>query len=43
MGAYHTLDVEQNRKFTIVKPKWDSISLDRVDMACDVTQVIINN
>lgn len=38
MGAYHTLDVEQNRKFTLVKPKWDCISLERVDTACDPTQ-----
>ncbi|XP_033230973.1 protein pelota [Belonocnema kinseyi] len=38
MGAYHTLDVEQNRKFTLVKPKWDSVSLERVDTACDPTQ-----
>ncbi|XP_026295657.1 protein pelota isoform X2 [Apis mellifera] len=37
-GAYHTLDVEQNRKFTITKTKWDSISLERVDTACDPTQ-----
>ena len=39
MGAYHTLDVEQTRKFTITKAKWDSISLERVDTACDPTQV----
>ncbi|XP_015604532.1 protein pelota [Cephus cinctus] len=38
MGAYHTLDVEQNRKFILVKPKWDTIALERVDMACDVSQ-----
>ncbi|XP_001602715.1 protein pelota [Nasonia vitripennis] len=37
-GAYHTLDVEQNRKFTLKKPIWDSIALERVDMACDPTQ-----
>lgn len=39
MGAYHTLDVEQNRKFIITKAKWDSISLERVDTACDPAQV----
>lgn len=39
MGAYHTLDVEQNGKFTITKTKWDSIFLDRIDTACDPTQV----
>lgn len=38
-GAYHTLDVEQNRKFTITKAIWDSISLERVDTACDLAQV----
>ncbi|XP_046591515.1 protein pelota isoform X2 [Neodiprion lecontei] len=38
MGAYHTLDLEQNRKFTLYKPEWDSISLERVDTACDPTQ-----
>lgn len=27
-----------NRKFIITKPEWDSVSLDRVDAACDVTQ-----
>ncbi|XP_053987891.1 protein pelota [Hylaeus volcanicus] len=38
VGAYHTLDVEQNRKFTIRKAKWDSVFLERVDTACDPTQ-----
>lgn len=38
MGAYHTLDLELNRKFTLSKPEWDTISLERIDMACDVTQ-----
>lgn len=38
MGAYHTLDLELNRKFEITKREWDVIALDRVDMACDVTQ-----
>lgn len=38
MGAYHTIDLELNRKFEIAKPEWDSISLGRVDAACDVTQ-----
>uniref|UniRef100_U5EV94 Protein pelota homolog n=1 Tax=Corethrella appendiculata TaxID=1370023 RepID=U5EV94_9DIPT len=38
MGAYHTLDLELNRKFSITKSEWDSIALERVDMACDVTQ-----
>lgn len=38
MGAYHTLDLETNRKFILTKQHWDSVSLDRVDMACDPTQ-----
>uniref|UniRef100_A0A224XRE3 Protein pelota homolog n=2 Tax=Panstrongylus TaxID=65342 RepID=A0A224XRE3_9HEMI len=38
MGAYHTLDLEINRKFTLTKAEWDSVSLERVDMACDPTQ-----
>lgn len=38
MGAYHTLDLEQNRKFTIAKSEWDLICLDRIEMACDPTR-----
>lgn len=38
MGAYHTIDLELNRKFTLIKEYWDIIALERVDMACDPTQ-----
>nr|CAD7264190.1 unnamed protein product [Timema shepardi] len=38
MGGYHTLDLEVNRKFTLGKAEWDSVSLDRVDSACDPVQ-----
>lgn len=38
MGAYHTLDLELNRKFTITKQCWDTIHIERVEMACDPTQ-----
>lgn len=38
MGAYHTLDLELNRKFTLTKILWDSIALERVETACDPTQ-----
>lgn len=38
MGAYHTLDLELNRKFALQKSEWDSISIERMDMACDVSQ-----
>ena len=30
MGAYHTLDLQMNQKFTLTKEHWDSIALDRV-------------
>ncbi|RXG70156.1 Protein pelota [Armadillidium vulgare] len=35
MGGYHTLDLEPNRKFTLFKEEWDSVSLERVENACD--------
>jgi len=38
MGAYHTLDLELNRKFSLSKSEWDSVALERVDTACDPTQ-----
>lgn len=38
MGQYHTLDLELNRKFTLTKSEWDSIALERLEMACDPTQ-----
>ncbi|ESP05086.1 hypothetical protein LOTGIDRAFT_208023 [Lottia gigantea] len=38
LGAYHTLDLELNRKFTLGKHHWDSIALERLDYACDPTQ-----
>lgn len=38
MGAYHTLDLEQNRKFELYKSEWDTISLERVELACDPSQ-----
>ena len=38
MGAYHTVDIESNRKFSLTKSNWDVIALERIDMACDPTQ-----
>ncbi|CAG9817495.1 unnamed protein product [Phaedon cochleariae] len=38
MGAYHTLDLELNRKFSLRKQEWDSVCLERIDMACDPTK-----
>ena len=38
MNQYHTLDLELNRKFTLFKSYWDSIALDRLELACDSSQ-----
>lgn len=38
MGAYHTIDLELNRKFSLGKHLWDSVTLERIDNACDPTQ-----
>lgn len=38
MGAYHTIDLELNRKFTLSKDHWDFVALERIDLACDPTQ-----
>lgn len=35
MGAYHTLDLELQRNFTISKQCWDTVVLDRLEEACD--------
>lgn len=40
MGAYHTIDLELNRKFTLMKEEWDSVDLERIEMATDPTQVL---
>uniref|UniRef100_A0A8C2IP14 Protein pelota homolog n=2 Tax=Cyprinus carpio TaxID=7962 RepID=A0A8C2IP14_CYPCA len=38
MGAYHTIELELNRKFTLAKKAWDSVVLDRIEQACDPAQ-----
>ncbi|KAF7704970.1 protein pelota homolog [Silurus meridionalis] len=38
MGAYHTIELELNRKFTLAKKMWDSVVLDRIEQACDPAQ-----
>ncbi|KAJ2661084.1 Translation factor pelota [Coemansia sp. RSA 1200] len=38
VGQYHTLDLEMNQAFTLIKPEWDFISLQRIDNACDITR-----
>jgi protein pelota len=35
MGAYHTIDLELNRSFTITKSAWDVIDIERLETACD--------
>lgn len=35
MGAYHTIDIEANRKFTLTKLEWDTVTLERVELATD--------
>jgi len=35
MGAYHTIDLEPSRRFTLHKEHWDSVTWDRIDAACD--------
>ncbi|KAL1452797.1 hypothetical protein WDU94_006992 [Cyamophila willieti] len=39
LGAYHTLDLELNRKFDLSKSEWDSISLDRIETACNIEKI----
>uniref|UniRef100_A0AC34Q5B5 Protein pelota homolog n=1 Tax=Panagrolaimus sp. JU765 TaxID=591449 RepID=A0AC34Q5B5_9BILA len=35
LGAYHTLDLAVNRPFSLWKPVWDSIDIQRLDEALD--------
>merc|ERR1712013_765314 len=35
MGAFHTIELELNRKFELRKALWDSIHLDRIEQATD--------
>ena len=35
LGAYHTLEIEQQRPFTLHKQAWDVLDLDRIRQACD--------
>lgn len=37
-GAYHTLVLEVNRQFTLEKPQWDAVALERIEEACNVSQ-----
>ena len=35
LGAYHTLELEQQRAFTLFKSSWDALDIDRVKQATD--------
>lgn len=35
LGAYHTLELETSRPFTIAKTCWDALDVERVQSACD--------
>lgn len=40
IGAYHTLDLAIGRKFTIYKSEWDSVDIDRLNLAINVIPFI---
>jgi len=35
LGAYHTIELEQGRAFTLAKDNWDSLDVERIKQACD--------
>ncbi|BBM98230.1 protein pelota [Marchantia polymorpha subsp. ruderalis] len=35
LGAYHTLEIDQQRPFVLTKSNWDSIAIDLLKEACD--------
>lgn len=35
LGSYHTLELEEQRAFTIRKEAWDALDIERVRQACD--------
>lgn len=38
LGAFHTIDLEVNQTFTLIKEEWDSFNLDRISDACDISK-----
>ena len=38
IGAFHKIDLELRRQFTLIKTEWDSIALETVQEACDPTK-----
>ena len=41
MGAYHTIDLQMNQKFTLAKPVWDVIALDRLGTHTVVSAAVL--
>ena len=37
MGAYHTIDLQLNQKFTLAKQNWDVIAVDRLGKIQSIT------
>ncbi|KRZ80196.1 Protein pelota -like protein [Trichinella papuae] len=37
LGAYHTLNLQLKRKFTIYKYKWDVVHMERINEACNAS------
>ena len=35
LGAYHTLEIELQRPFSLYKHAWDLLDLERIKQACD--------
>lgn len=38
MGAFHSIEMELQRKFSLVKRHWDAVALDRIELACDASR-----
>lgn len=38
LGAYHTMDLEMNKNFTLYKPEWDMLAFERIDQACNIAK-----
>lgn len=36
LGAYHTIELEPQRAFSLEKASWDALDLDRIGSACDL-------
>ena len=43
MGAYHTLDLELNRTFTLAKQQWDSVALDRIGLSISYFYLVLGD